>query len=238
MNLTIAQFTYHALLGRRRILLLLILPALLIAMALVIRLAAGADTEVTAKVLQAFALGTVVPLLGLLAGTGAIGTEIDDGSIIYLLAKPVSRPTIVLTKLLIAVGCVLVCAAVPMLIAGWLLSGSADNLPVAFAVAAAVAGTAYCVGFFLLAVVTRHAVVIGLVYALAWESLVGSYLPGAQALSIQQWALSIADAMTTNPTVHAHVRIAAAIPLLLGVLFGGTWLAGQRLRSFTLAHAD
>jgi ABC-2 type transport system permease protein len=240
VNRTIAQFTYHALLGRRRMMLLLLLPALLIAMALIIRLAAGPDIDplITAHLLQHFALGAIVPLLALLAGTGAIGSEIDDGSIIYLLAKPVRRSEIVLTKLAMAVGCVAAFGALPILITGWILTGSALNLPVAFAVAAFVAGTAYCVGFLLLAVVSRHAVVIGLAYALAWESLVGGYLPGAGALSIQQWALAVADAMTSSPDVDGMVRLSTAIPLLVVAIFGGAWFAGRRLRSFTLSHAD
>jgi ABC-2 type transport system permease protein len=240
VNRTIAQFTYHALLGRRRMMLLLILPTLLIAMAVIIRISAGpnVDPQVTARVLQHFALGAIVPLSALLAGTGAIGSEIDDGSIIYLLAKPVRRSEIVHTKLAMAVGCVAVCAALPMFVAGWILSGSALNLPVAFGVAALVAGTAYCVGFLLLSVVTRHAVVIGLGYALAWESLVGGYLPGAGTLSIQQWALAVADAMTTSTEVDSMVRLAAAVPLLAVAIVGGTWFAGSRLRSFTLSHAD
>ena len=108
----------------------------------------------------------------------------------------------------------------------------------AFGVAAFVAGTAYCVGFLLLAVVSRHAVVIGLAYALAWESLVGGYLPGAGALSIQQWALAVADAMTSSPDVDSMVRLSTAIPLLAVAIFGGAWFAGRRLRSFTLSHAD
>ena len=33
-----------------------------------------------------------------------VGPEIDDSSIVYLLAKPVPRPTIILTKLIVAVG--------------------------------------------------------------------------------------------------------------------------------------
>jgi len=240
MNRTIAQFTYHALLGRRRMMLLLLLPALLIAMALIIRLAAGPDIDplITTHLLQHFALGAIVPLLALLAGTGAIGSEIDDGSIIYLLAKPVRRSEIVLTKLAMAVGCVAVFGALPILITGWILTGSTLNLPVAFAVAAFIAGTAYCVGFLLLAVVSRHAVVIGLAYALAWESLVGGYLPGAGALSIQQWALAVADAMTPSTDVESMVRLAAAIPLLALAIVGGSWFAGWRLRSFTLSHAD
>ncbi|MGI8879293.1 MAG: ABC transporter permease subunit [Jatrophihabitans sp.] len=240
MNLTIAQFTYHALLGRRRMLLLLILPALLVGMAVIIRLAAGpnVDAGVVVTVLQNFALGAVLPLLGLLAGTGAIGTEIDDGSIVYLLAKPVTRPTIVRTKLVMAIGCVFVCAALPVLLAGLVLSGSVENLAIAFAVAAAVGGAAYCVIFLLLAVVTRHAVVIGLVYALAWETLVGGYLPGAQALSVQQWALTIADALTPSAQVHATLRLPVAIVLLLVTVGGGIWFSGHRLRSYTVAHAD
>ncbi len=37
---------------------------------------------------------------------------------------------------------------------------------------------------------SRNAVVIGLLYALIWESLVGTFVPGAQTLSVQQWALA------------------------------------------------
>ena len=45
----------------------------------------------------------------------------------------------------------------------------------------------------LLAIVTRNAVVIGLIYVLIWESLVGNFVPGAQVLSIQQWGLAITE---------------------------------------------
>ena len=46
-----------------------------------------------------------VPLVALLATTGLLAPEIDDGSVAYLLAKPISRHTIVLSKLLVALGC-------------------------------------------------------------------------------------------------------------------------------------
>ena len=60
-----------------------------------VRALAGQDDDITVGILGGFALATMVPLIGLIAGTGAIGPEIDDGSIVYLLAKPVSRPTII-----------------------------------------------------------------------------------------------------------------------------------------------
>ena len=86
MNLTVARLTARSLLGRRRTLLLLALPALLLLLSVAIRWIAGTDADLTVNLLAGFALGTIVPLLGLIAGTGAIGPEIDDGSIVYLLS--------------------------------------------------------------------------------------------------------------------------------------------------------
>ena len=71
--------------------LFVLLPVLLLLLAGTLRWAAGMDEEVAVGFLGSFAIGTVLPLLALLAGTGVIGPEIDDGSIIYLLAKPIPR---------------------------------------------------------------------------------------------------------------------------------------------------
>ena len=91
-------------------------------------------------ILGVLGLATVIPLLGLIAGTGAIGGEIDDGSIVYLLAKPVSRHSIVVTKLAVAAALVSALGALPVLVAGWILVGSEDNLAVGYALGALVAG--------------------------------------------------------------------------------------------------
>ena len=82
---TVARLTYRALLGRRRAAILFVLPVLLVAIALAVRAFAGADDQVASGVLGGFAIATMVPLIGVIAGTGAIGPEIDDGSIVYLL---------------------------------------------------------------------------------------------------------------------------------------------------------
>jgi ABC-2 type transport system permease protein len=241
MNATIASLTASVVLGKRRALFLFILPGLLIAMAVGIRVAAGSDSSIAAMVLQTFAIGTVVPLVGLIAGTGVIGSEIDDGSIVYVLAKPIPRPLIVLTKLLVAVGTLFLFAAVPVLIAGVVLAGLTDGIAVAFTIGALLASVAYAALFLLLAVLTRHAVVVGLLYALIWESLVGSFVPGARTLSIQQWAMSLTDRLVSGDaaaTIEATVQPLVAVILLLVVTVGATWFAGQRLRSLTLTDAE
>ena len=102
----------------------------------------------------------------------------------------------------------------------------------AYALGALVAGIAYGALFLLLAVLTRHAVVVGLLYALIWESLVGSFVPGAQTLSIQQWALAITEKVLGDRAgdlnVDSAVTLGAAIPLLLVLIVGSTWYAGWR----------
>ena len=243
MNATVARLTARSLLGRRRALLLLALPAILLVLAVFSRALAGRQDTTTVGMLGGFALGTVIPLLGLIAGTGSIGPEIDDGSIVYLLSKPLSRSSIVTTKAAVAVAVVTAFGAVPTLLAGLVLSGTSDRLAVSFGLAALVAGTAYVALFLLLAVLTRQAVVVGLLYALVWESLVGSFVPGAQALSVQQWALAIAQWLLGTGTasrldVDAAVGVGTGCVLLAVVMVASTWYAGRRLRSLRLTSDD
>src|SRR3990170_1189435 len=102
MNGTVVRLTYRALLGGRRAWLLLLMSVLLLSMAVLLRVTVGVDHQVTADILGAVALAALVPLFGLIVGTGVIGPEIDDGSIVYLLSKPISRPTIIMSKLVVA----------------------------------------------------------------------------------------------------------------------------------------
>lgn len=237
MNTTIVSLTANAMLGRRRGVFMLILPAVLILLAIGIRWGGGVNHTVTATLLSTFAVGTIVPLLGLIIGTGVIGPEIDDGSIVYVLSKPLPRWTIVVSKLVVAIGCVVLFAGVPTLLAGIIMSGAAEGLAVGYAVGAVVAGIAYSALFLLLAIVTKHAVVVGLLYALIWESLVGGFVPGAQVLSIQQWALSVSNTITSLD-VDVAVRPAVGIPLLIVAAVLATWYAGRRLRSLTLSESE
>ncbi|MFJ3905118.1 ABC transporter permease [Streptomyces sp. NPDC090025] len=237
-NPTVARLTYRALLGRRRALILFALPALLIVIACAVRLLNGADDQVAADFLGGFALATMVPLIGVIAGTGAIGPEIDDGSIVYLLSKPVKRSTIIFTKLIVAVAVTMVFSAVPTLISGYILNGNGQQIAVAYTVAALVASIAYSALFLLLGTVSRHAVVIGLVYALVWEALFGSLISGAKTLSVQQWALALAEKVTGDSLISSDVALPTAVVLLTVVTVAATWFAGRKLRTLTLAGEE
>lgn len=238
MNGTVVRLTYRALLGGRRAWLLLAMSMLLLAMAVLLRLTVGVDHQVTADFLGAVAVAALVPLFGLIVGTGVIGPEIDDGSVVYLLSKPISRPRIILSKLAVAATGTVLFAAVPTFVSGLVMSGTSGRIALGFGAAALVASLAYSAIFLLLAVVTKHAVVYGLAYALIWEGLLGSFVPGARTLSVQQWSLSLTEAIATRDLVSSDVRLAVAGVLLAVVIVGATWYAGQRLRVLSLAGED
>jgi ABC-2 type transport system permease protein len=234
MNTVVAGITYRALLGRRRIILLLLLPLALIGLAVLFRVLGGGDQGAAVELMQQFAISTMLPLLGLIAGTGVIAPEIDDGTIIHLMSKPISRPVLVRTKFLVAASLMALFGAVPTYVAAWILAGNEDGIAPGFALGALVAGIAYAAVFLLLGVVTRHAVTIGIVYALVWEGVVGNFVPGARRFSIQQWAQSIADQVSDSPFLTSDVTLGFAVPALLVVIVAGVLLAGQRLRVFAL----
>lgn len=232
MNAVVARLTAGELLGRRRGIVLVILPVLLLLLAV---LARAADESVRLSILTTIAFSVVVPLLGLVLGTGAIASEIDDGSIVYLLAKPLSRHSIATTKVAVAALATVVLAAVPTYAAALILDLAGD-VAAAMALGAALAAICYAAVFVLLSVATRSAVVFGLLYALVWEGVVGGFVPGAQVLSVQQWALGVAggvlgESATANIGLDPAVGAITGGLLLAGVTIGATWYAGQLLRS-------
>jgi ABC-2 type transport system permease protein len=234
VNATIVRLGLRSVFGRRRGILLFILPLVLVGLAVLVRVLVGADETAAEDTLNALGLGVIVPLIALLATTGLLAPEIDDGSISYLLAKPISRHTIIASKLAVAAACVLVFAVVPMLVAGLILLGDVPELGVGFAVGSLVGGIAYCALFALLSVLSKHAVVIGLIYLLIWEGLLGGLLDGVRWLSITRWARQITESVADITGLVGELGTPYAVIASAIVIGAGTWYTGLRLRAFNL----
>jgi ABC-2 type transport system permease protein len=235
---TIAYITFRGMLGRRRALLLFILPAVLLVISLGIRLTGNADLDTATTLLTQFGLDALLPLLALLAGTGVIAPEIDDGQIMYLMTKPIARPIISTTKYVVAVALVIGFGVVPIFISGLIMNGLTAGLATGFAIGALVGGIAYCALFMAIAVLSRFAVTIGLIYALVWENLLARYAPGARTLSIRQWAISVTDLSTNATAVTSDVSGHTAVPLLVVLTALGVLFAGWKLRSLSITGTD
>ena len=232
MNATIAKLALQALLGRRRFWLLLAFPILLIGL---VALIAGLTDEDTAwSVLPDLGYTLVLPLVAILAASSVLGPEVDDGSIIYLLAKPVSRYGVAISKWVVALGATLVAGALPLFIAGLLTDDT--TRATALAVAAAVAGTTYSALFLAISAVTRHAVVASLMLVLIWEGLLGNLFSGIAWLSPGQWGLRIGHEISDALPDPANLPWAILASLVVTV--AGVWFAGDRLRSFSMKGED
>jgi len=233
INSTIAWITLRGLFGRRRFLFLLPLPVLLVGLALLAEGLGAVPEEWGQPVLIGLGVGVVLPVMALIVGTGVLGSEIDDGTLVHVLAKPLPRSTIVLTKLVLAVAVTTVVVAAPMFVAG-VIAGSA-RLGLGLVAASALGALAYSALFLALSLVTRRPVLLGLLYVLVWEGLLGNLVSGTQVLSIQQYAVAVADRIGDTPLFDGEVAVPVAVGLALLFTVGGTWLAISRLRSFTVA---
>jgi len=196
---TIVGVTARSVLSRRRTLLVLLFVAAPVLLALLAR-AVGADSEATPNVIaialgDALILHVVLPIVALLFGTAVIGAEIDDGTIVYLLSKPVPRWEIVLAKLLVAEA-VTLALLVPMTLATSLIvlagaPGADLEIVAGSTVAVAVGAIVYVAIFVAMSVLTSRALVLGLAYVLIWEGFLASLFAGTRNLSVREYAVSI-----------------------------------------------
>jgi ABC-2 type transport system permease protein len=233
MMSTVAYITVRGLFGRRRLLLLLPLPLLMIALALICRTNGVEPSQWGQPVIVGLGFVVVLPVTALIVGTGVLGSEVDDGTIVHILTKPLPRRDIIFAKLAVAVVVTAVSAAVPLFIAGLLADSAAFGG--ALAVSAAVGAVAYSALFLLLSLLSRRPVLLGLVYVLVWEGLLGRFLSGTRVLSIEQYAIALADKMHPTDILPGKVSIPVAIVMSAIFAVGGTLYAIQRLGSFSVA---
>ncbi len=229
MNITIVKLALQALLGRRRFWLLLALPLALIGLTALIG-ALSSDDEAAWAMIGLLGYPLVLPLVAILAASSVLGPEVDDGSIVYLLSKPVSRHAIAVSKWLVAWAATLVVGSLAVLVASLVAGGGEQAL--GWWVAALVAGTTYSALFLALSAFTRHAVVAGLIFVLIWEGLAGGFLSGVAWLSVGQWGIRVGHEVSSLLDDPANLPWALIASLVVTV--GGVWFAGDRLRSFAL----
>jgi ABC-2 type transport system permease protein len=241
-NPTVAGITLRALLGRARFLVLLGLPVLLVGLAILVT-ALGADPAAwVPPVVLGLGFGVVLPVTALVIGSGVLGSEIDDGTVVHILTKPLPRREIIFTKLGVAIAVTLVTVGLPMLAVGT-IAGSVrgpalqgpGNLGLGLVAGVALGTVAYCALFLALSLVTRRPVLLGLVYVIVWEGLLSNILSGTRVLSIEQYSIAVAAKVSGSPYLHATVAVPLATIMAAVFLVAGTTLAIDRLRSFSIA---
>jgi ABC-2 type transport system permease protein len=230
----VAAITLRATMGRKRAFIFAISPLVLVLVTAALKLSHPERASWPADILGVFGLTVVLPLTALIIGTSVLGAEIDDGSIVHLLATPVSRAVVIGAKYAVAVVLTLIFAAVPELVAGLIATGGATKLALGVFVGALAGSVIYNAIFVMLSAVTTRAIAWGLLYVLIWEGVLGNLVAGARLLSVGQYSLGIANSIAHDPSLNAALRLPTAVILGALVTAGALVVAVRRLASFSL----
>jgi ABC-2 type transport system permease protein len=233
LNPVVLRITLRATIGRKRALIFMLIPIVLLVVTVVLKLLAKSPVW-PAEFLGGFGFTVVLPLIALIIGTSALGAEIEDGTIVGLLATPVSRLSVVISKFVAAVMLTILFGAIPEFLAAAIAKGFADKLTIGLGVGALIASIAYNAVFVMLSVLTTRAVAVGLGYLLVWEGLLGNLVGGVRVLSIGQYSLSVAKAIAHNSDLNGNLTMQTAIIMAVVVTVVALVLAARRLSAFAL----
>jgi len=235
----IGAVTIRALAGRRRTLLMLLLAGAPVLLGILVRLGSGhARPTALVPTLEGLVVTTVLPLVALVFGTAALGSELDDGTAVHILTKPIPRWTIIVPKLVVAGG-LTTCLLVPStILCGIFLGGAGSReiaVTVAFAIGVAVGSFVYVAIFLALSAATSRGLLIGLGYSLLWEGLLAGVLPGTQLLSVREYVRGIVALIgppgTLQSVTGGQGALAAAVALVLLTLLATERLSVWQVRS-------
>lgn len=233
-NGTVASITLRATLGRKRALLFGVPAVILILVTLILKASHPAASTWRSMILGDFGFTVVVPLTALIIGCTVLGAEIDDGSIVHLLATPVRRSAVILTKFVVATALTMVLAGGSELVAGLIATGGATRLALGVFVGALAGSVMYNAVFIMISVVTTRAIAWGLLYALIWEGVLGNLVAGARLLSVGQYSLGIANSIAHEPGLTAALGLPTAVGMGVAVTAITLVIAARRLASFTI----
>lgn len=233
LKLSLRQMT-----GWKRLAVLVILVALPIVLAVLMKVLNSDDTrlqeEVVNGVLGGMLITAILPIVVMALATAAFGNELEDRMLNVLVLKPIPRLTIVLAKLsgsIIVAAPLVVVAGIIITLVGIEGAGFKGVLTAAGALLAGV--LAYATVFTWAGLITSKALGFALVYVILWEGLLTSFLTGVRYLSIRWYTLGIlhgADSDAFPSFGQNNIELVAAIVGAAMVVVGFFYLAVRRLQ--------
>ena len=236
---TIAAVTARALLGRRRTILMLLLAGAPVLLGLLVRLG-GTRPGALPSALDGLIVSSVLPLVALVFGTAALGSELDDGTAVHILTKPIPRSAIVLPKLAVAGGLTAVLLFPSTIVAGILVGGLGSRelgMTFAFAIAVLIGSFVYSAIFVALSAATSRGLVIGLAYSLLWEGLLSGALKGTQLFSVREYIRGMASALAPRGSVDSIVGAYGFVFAVVAIVIV-TALASWRLARYEIRATE
>lgn len=242
VEVTLARLAFRQLTSSRRSLWALALAAIPVLLALVTRAQALAPEAATSNWIvqwQSLTVVVLLPIVALVVGTGIFGAEVEDGTLLYVLGKPVARWRMVVTRIVVA-GLATAAVLVPATVVSGIVAlegRGPDGLVPALAAAVAAGGFLYCTLFVALSLRTRRALVAGLAYVVIWEGTLAGAFGGSRALSVRQYTQAFANGMVQADAIASPLAPGTAVVMAAVVAVLTTLYAIHRLRHYEIGEA-
>jgi ABC-2 type transport system permease protein len=225
---TAMRVTRQSVATRGRILTAAALAAVILLLAVAIRIQDGGQEALVGVLINA-GLVFQVPVVTLVFAASAFGDFTEDETLVYLWLRPLPR-----WHLAVAATCAALVVTIPMtavpLVAAALIGGTADfAIPVLGA--SALGTAAYGSLFVALGLRAKRALTWGLIYVLIWEGILGGVSASFARVSIRRYVVS-AFTETAGVGWEGHTTSAGhAIIVLAGVVLAGVGLCTWFLHS-------
>ncbi|TVR75753.1 MAG: hypothetical protein EA415_03000 [Sphaerobacteraceae bacterium] len=185
-------------------------------------IAAGTDLQMRGILGQSFielTIPTLLPLIALILASSAIGNEISDRTLLYLVLKPRSRFRFINEKVLasVVIGSLI---SISLGFLAWIIlaivSGNFDGeLIVGIVVASFLAILAYSAAFTLLSLLITRVLMAGLLYVLIWETLLARFIPGLRLLSVRHYVQSVYAQILDDASIGVSQQSAVSTSLIV-----------------------
>jgi ABC-2 type transport system permease protein len=231
LSLPVYRLTLRSLFAGRRILALALLALVPVIAATIFASAGEIEPELFwARLLQRLVIPTITAFVAVVIGASAIADEREDGTILYLASTPLSRLSIVLTKIASAWTAAMGLLAPAVLASGAIaLRGDARASQIAWPLlGVALAALCYCAAAVWLAMVVRRPVVIGVLYILLWEGSIATFAASADRFSIAAYgrAIAVEGVIDVNAPETAPAAAAAVLVVVAAI---AAWAGARRM---------
>lgn len=244
MNATVLWLTWRQLFAKRRLYLAIAFSLVPLVFTVFFKFssedAEGARIQFFSTLCREIIIGTIVPLAAAVFGTTAFGGEVDDGTLVYLLVKPLARWRIVLSKYVIALLSTIGVLVPAMALPWYLLSGPELSFDVlkGFLAGGSLGAAIYAAMFLVLGLASRRALVLSLLYVIAFEAVLSRNLVGVKSLSVREFAVAVSQAAGSGAIkLTGYVVPMPTVWTMSGVFFAGALgLALWKLNKYEMAE--
>ena len=174
-------------------------------------------------------LSILVPIVALIFASASLGDTREDGTLVYLWLRPISRFSVSTGAWAASVTIALPLTVIPMTVSALLLDAG-NSVVTATMITSILAVVAYSGLFVTLGLIVKNPVLWGLAYIFIWEAIVASFAKPAAALAVSGYSRAIITGRTNVEFDYLFDPAqSVSILMLIIITIAGIALSSARL---------